>query len=177
MSQSSKLILFILLFLTSAVQAQSIRDSYKLGPGDHVQIRVFGEEDLTVDIRLNASGVVSYPFLGELQISGKTSTQVERIIVEGLKPDYLINPVVNVSILEYRRFYIYGEVEEPGEYNFEPGMTLRKAIVLAGGFTERAARKNIELVHEDNPEITEKRSNLDTPIAPGDVIDVQQTFF
>ena len=181
MSQYIKRILLITLLFSGCVQmqahAQAEQDGYLLGPGDHVQIRVFGEEDLTVDIRLNATGVVSYPFLGELQISGKTSTQVEQIIVDGLKPDFLINPVVNVSILEYRRFYIYGEVKTPGEYNFEPGMTLRKAIVLAGGFTERASRKNIEIVHEANPQLTEKRSNLDIPIAPGDVIDVQQTFF
>lgn len=174
---SKHLKLISLVFLLNASFAQAEQDSYQLGRGDHVQIRVFGEEDLTVDIRLNATGVVSYPFLGELQIAGKTSAQLEQIIVDGLKGDYLINPVVNVSILEYRDFYIYGEVVNPGEYNFEPGMTLRKAVVLAGGFTERAARKNIEIVHEANPQVTEKRSNLDIPIAPGDVIDVQQTFF
>ncbi len=167
----------VALLICSSLLSAASDDAYRLGQGDHVQIRVFGEDDLTVEIHINATGVVSYPFLGELLISGKTSGELEQTIVEGLKPDYLVNPVVHVSILQYREFYIYGEVNAPGEYSFEPGMTLRKAIVLAGGFSERAAKKNIVIVHEDNPGMTEKRSNLDTPIQPGDVIDVKQTFF
>jgi len=158
----------VALLICSSLLSAASDDAYRLGQGDHVQIRVFGEDDLTVEIHINATGVVSYPFLGELLISGKTSGELEQTIVEGLKPDYLVNPVVHVSILQYREFYIYGEVNAPGEYSFEPGMTLRK---------ERAAKKNIVIVHEDNPGMTEKRSNLDTPIQPGDVIDVKQTFF
>lgn len=172
-------VVFLIALISAPVLAEdaAFEESYRLGPGDHVLIRVYGEEDLTVDIRLNAKGVVSYPFLGEIQIGGKTSAEVEQLIVEGLKPDYLVSPVVNVAILEYREFYIYGEVKSPGEYQFEPGMTLRKAVALAGGFTERASRRNIVVVHENDPESKENKVALDERVLPGDVINVGQSFF
>ena len=74
------------------------------------------------------------PFLGEIEVRGKTVGELERIITEGLRGDYLISPRVNVTIKEYRKFFVRGEVNKPGGFSFEPGLTLEKAIALAGGF-------------------------------------------
>mgnify|MGYP000044177477 CR=1 FL=1 len=94
----------------------------------------------------------------------------------GLKGDYLINPKITVTILEYRSFFINGEVKKPGGYPFLPGLTVRKAIALAGGFTERAAKRNIRVIHDDTSS-TEEKLDLAAEVLPGDIITVDDSFF
>ncbi|MBT8084103.1 MAG: polysaccharide export protein [Woeseia sp.] len=140
-------------------------------------IMVFGEDDLSMDFRLNDSGTLNYPFLGELKIAGLTLAGLEQLITQGLKGPYLINPEVTVSIREYRPFFINGEVRQPGAFPYQPGLTLEKAVALAGGFTERAARGKIEVVRANDPTAKAQRVNLSGPVFAGDVITVQQSFF
>ena len=118
----------------------SANDTHKLGPGDQIVINVFGEDDLSMDFRLNDTGTLNYPFLGELEVAGLSVVELEQLITNGLKGPYLVNPDVTVSIAEYRPFYMYGEIEEPGGRPYQPGLPLEKAIALGGGFTERAAK-------------------------------------
>ncbi len=151
---------------------------YKLGAGDVIGIRVFGEPDLSFDkVRLTDAATFSFPFLGEVRAAGKTAAQLEKTLTRGLAGDYLIDPRVSVSILEYRDFFVNGEVKEPGGYPFKPGLTLRKAISLAGGFTERASRSKFEIVRDVDGERMEVPATLDTRIQPGDIITVDQSFF
>lgn len=151
---------------------------YTLGSGDTLRIFVFGEPDLSFDeIRLTDSGSFSYPFLGDISAKGKTSSQVEETIIAGLKGDYLIDPKVNVSIVEYRPFYMNGEVKKPGGYPFKPGLTLRKAIALAGGFTERASRKKFKLIRDNQRGKPLSVDDLETRIYPGDIITIEESFF
>lgn len=151
---------------------------YLLGAGDLITIRVFGEEDLSIEeIRLTDTGAFSYPFLGEIRVKGLASSQVEALITRGLKGDYLIDPKVTVSILEYRPFYVNGEVKKPGGYPFEPGLTIRKAIALAGGFTERASRSKFYLIRDTDPDRTPIRVTLESGVFPGDIITVNESFF
>ena len=102
---------------------------------------------------------------------------LEQLLVSKLKGDYLINPRVSVSVLEYRSFYISGEVKTPGGYPFQPGLTLRRAVALAGGFTERASENKITIVRDANPEQGKEKANLDAVIKPGDTITVAEGFF
>jgi len=151
--------------------------TYRLGPGDLIQIRVFNEEDLDMDVRLGSSGVISYPFLGDLKIDGLTVGDVEKVITKGLKGPYLVNPIVNITVAEYRHFFIYGEVRSPGKYAYEPGLTLRKAVALAGGFTDRAAISKVIVIREGDPKGEEQKISLEGAVGPGDVIKVDQSFF
>lgn len=151
-------------------------DNYRLGPGDLVKIQVYGEDDLTVESLVGDSGAISYPFLGDLQLAGKTVLELERFITAQLKGKYLVSPDVTVSILQYRQFYVNGHVKKPGGFPFQPGMTVRKAISLAGGFEERAARDKIFLVSGGDPN-AQRRVGLDTRVGPGDVITVERAFF
>ena len=73
--------LLVLLLITSA-QAQPL--IYKLGPGDQINIQVYDEADLSFQVRLNDSGVITYPFIGEIQTSSLSTTQLENIIKEKL---------------------------------------------------------------------------------------------
>ena len=151
---------------------------YRLGPGDVLRIQVFGEADLSFDgIRLNDAGRFSYPFLGEISAQGRTASQIEQSLIEGLKGDYLIDPRVSVSILEYRDFYVNGEVGSPGGYPFKPGLTVRKAVALAGGLTERASEGRISVIREDDPSRKPVKVELDDPVRPGDIITIDQGFF
>ncbi len=162
--------------LAPAAQAASEND-YRLGSGDKILINVYGEDDLTIETQLSDSGMVNYPFLGELKVTGLTVAQLEAKIVKGLKGDYLVNPNVHVSILEYRPFFINGEVEKPGGYPFQPGLTISKAAALAQGFTERASQSKIFVVRGDDASQTPVKVDLNTLLRPGDVVTVEQSFF
>src|SRR3990167_7003407 len=151
---------------------------YKLAAGDVLRIIVFGEPELSIKkIRLSDAGTFSYPFLGEISAKGLTPGQVEKIIVDGLKQGYLNDPKVSLSQIEYRSFYINGEVKKPGSYPFIPGLTLEKAIALCGGLTERASIKRVTILRGDGgPTLTDEVTR-NTTIAPGDTISIAQGFF
>jgi len=164
------------LLLLSATTWAADDDQYRLGSGDVISINVFGEGDLSLDeVRLNDAGKFSYPFFGEIDAMGKTAAQLEQMLVSGLKGDYLIDPRISVRILEYRDFFVNGEVKSPGGYPFKPGLTLRKAIALAGGFTERASKSRFSVIRDGNR--TPQERALDTQIMPGDIITIEQSFF
>ena len=84
---------------------------YQLGSGDRVKISVFGQDDLSMEVRLPDVGTINYPFLGEIKLVGLTADEVEKKIYDGLLGDYLVNPSVSVAIVEYRPFFIDGEVK------------------------------------------------------------------
>lgn len=152
--------------------------SYRLGAGDVVTIRVFGEEDLSKEkIRLTDAGTVPYPVLGEIRVLGMTVGDLERMIANGLRGRYLVNPRVSVQIDEYRPFYINGMVDKPGGYPFQPGLTIRKAASLAGGFKERASLNKIFIIREHDPDQRPQKVDLNTPVYPGDIITVEESFF
>jgi polysaccharide export outer membrane protein len=166
------------LLMTSTGAIAAGDSKYRLASGDVIRITVFGEEDLSFDqIRLNDAGTFSYPFLGEVRANGHTALEIEQLLVDGLKGDYLIDPKVSVTILEYRDFFVNGEVKEPGGYPFKPGLTLRKAVALAGGLTERASENKISIIREHNGDKQTIRANMDTPVLPGDIITIDQSFF
>jgi protein involved in polysaccharide export with SLBB domain len=152
--------------------------NYRLGSGDVITVEVLGEDDLKRErIRLSDAATISYPILGEIRLSGKTVGELERIIREGLRGRYLVNPQVLVTINEYRHFYINGQIKRPGGYPYVPGLTVLKAVAIAGGFNERAARDKIFVVREDDA--TQKRVQIDTngAVYPGDIVTVEESFF
>ena len=170
--------LMLFLWLAAAAAfAQSTDSVYRLGPGDRIIIKVFGEEDLSMDFRLNDTGRLNYPFLGELVVQGLTVAELEQRITRGLRDSYLRDPAVTVSIAEYRPFFLYGEVQKPGGIPYQPRLTVERAIALGGGFTERASRSKIEVVRASDPKHKAVRVELSDPVFPGDVITVKQSFF
>jgi protein involved in polysaccharide export with SLBB domain len=163
--------------VVAAAQEPTGSDTFKLGPGDHILINVFGEEDLSMDFQLNDTGTLNYPFLGELRIAGLSVVELEQLIASGLKGPYLVNPDVAVSIKEYRPFYLHGEVESPGGIPYQPGLTLERAIALGGGFTERASKRKITVIRAGDTEGKARPIGLNDPVRAGDVITVHQSFF
>lgn len=167
-----KLIILAFAFLTAQLYAE-IQD-YHLAAGDVVSIHVYGQADLSVKAKIDNKGVINYPFIGEVLLINKTTSEVRESISEALKDGYLIAPEVHVSVIEYRPFYIHGQVKRPGSFAYQPGLVLAKAIALAGGLTERAS--NTWLLERNSGEI-KIEANSQTEILPGDVITIKQSFF
>ena len=170
------LVLLLWLAATAAL-AQPTDGDYRLGPGDRIIIKVFGEEDLSMDVRLNDSGRLNYPFLGELVVQGRTAAELERLITRGLKGSYLRDPTVTVLIAEYRPFFVNGEVQRPGGFPYQPRLTVEQAIALGGGFTQRGSHSRIEVIRASDPQHKAVRVELTDPVFPGDIITVKQSLF
>ena len=156
----------------------NLLSTYRLGSGDVVSIRVLGEEDLKREkIRLSDAGTISFPIIGEIRVLGKRVVELEELIAAGLRGNYLLNPVVSVTIEEYRPFFVNGQVEKSGAYPYQPALTIRKAISIAGGFKERASKEKIFVIHEDDKKQTPVKVDQSALVRPGDIITVEESFF
>jgi len=152
--------------------------TYRLGSGDVLSVRVFGEPDLSSSgMRLTDAGTVFLPTIGELRVGGMTLGEIERLVIERLRGRVLVNPVVSVSVDQYRPFFMNGMVRRPGAYAYQPGLTVRKAAALAGGLAERASLRKIFVIRGDDSANKSVRITLDTPIFPGDVVTIEESFF
>ena len=160
-------------------EADSIRSTgYLIAAGDTVSIKVFGEVELSPRAKVDESGNIDYPLLGVLSVSGLTTQQLANKILQGLKGPYLVDPKVSVSVSDYRPFYIHGQVRSPGSYSFEPGMTVRKAVALAGGLADHASTRKIFRLPEGGQDgIQRVKVGLEDAVLPGDTITVEESFF
>lgn len=159
-------------------ESRDVESDYRVDTGDRVSVMVYQEPDLSVTgVRVNANGTISYPLLGDLRVSGLTSQEVHDLIRARLLDGYLKQPSLTVSVDSYRMYFIKGEVQRPGGYSFVDGLTVAKAVALAGGYTVRASEGKITLVRESNPENPIESAGPNTAIRPGDIITVGESFF
>lgn len=157
-----------------AAWAQS---EYRLGSGDIVRVTVFGHEDLSGEFEVGASGGIPIPLVGEVAAAGLTVQELQGAITQALQPDYLKNPRVGVDVLNYRPFYIIGEVKTPGSYPYVSGMRVVNAVALAGGFTYRADEDDILITRASDPSGAKTPADPNSVVLPGDVIEVPERFF
>lgn len=152
--------------------------AYRVDTGDRISVTVYQEPDLSVQgARVKANGTITLPLLGDLKVAGLTSQDLHNLITARLLDGYLKKPSVAVSIDSYRLYYIKGEVSRPGGYSFVDGLTVAKAVALAGGYTVRASERSISLVRESDPETPIESVGPNTAILPGDIITVGESFF
>ena len=162
---------------SSDISSQDDPDTYRLGEGDAIAIQVFDEPDLTLQTAVGASGSINYSYLGDVKVAGKSPVELEKHIAGLLQNGYLVNPSVNVTVTQYRQFYINGEVRSPGGYSYRPGLTLDRAIALAGGLTDRASTRKMFVTKADGSNNDEKRIPMNFKIQPGDTISIREGFF
>ncbi|MDP1665726.1 MAG: polysaccharide biosynthesis/export family protein [Methylobacter sp.] len=155
----------------------SLNREYRLGSGDLLKITVFNQEDLSGEYTINGAGQISLPLIGDVNAKDLTVKQVEQGIADKLKPDYLLNPRVSAQVLNYRPFYILGEVKEPKSYPYVDGMTYLNAVAIAGGYTYRAKEDYVVVIHMNDPEKRELTLNMDEKVLPGDVIHIKERYF
>lgn len=152
--------------------------SYRVDTGDRISIVVFQEPDLSVSgVRVKSDGTIAYPLLGDLHVAGLTSQELQELVLVKLRDGYLKKPSITVSIDSYRLYYIKGEVMRPGGYTFVDGLTVAKAVALAGGYTERASESKINLARESDPDNPLESVGVNTAIQPGDIVTVGESFF
>ena len=118
----------------------ALEAEYRIGPNDIIRVQVFGEDDLTVERKVGGDGQINFPLLGNIVVHGRTIQALQDELTTKLADGFVRQPKVIAYIVRYRNFYVSGEVKTPGGYAYEEGLTVQKAISLAGGFTEKADR-------------------------------------
>lgn len=181
---------YLLISVTLFLSLMSHASNYTVSAGDTIKISVYGEDDLTFDnLVIDGREMIEYPYLGSVKTKNKTLKQIQSDIKSGLEGDYLIDPKVNVSIVKYRSFFVNGVVNKPGAYEYQPELTVEKAIALAGGFLAKYRKtKGIYLTKSDDikglsdSEIKKMLKNRNevsttTAVSPGDSIYVVSSFW
>lgn len=155
---------------------------YILGSGDTVRIDVPLQTEISGKYTLNDEGDIDLPLIGRVNLNGMTVTQADQLISEMYANGYLVNPDINIQMDGYRPFFIMGEVENPGQYDYEDGLTVLNAVAIAGGFTYRANQEEFELVRRAGAEHSQEgapklAAELATTVRPGDTIYVKERLF
>lgn len=175
------ILLFLLLFFFAAnpLTAEETVPSggYQLGPGDKLVISVFNQEDLTGEYAINGAGRFFMPFIGNVDAKGLTITELTDLIVNKLKPDYLVNPRVSIEVLNFRPFYIIGEVNAPNSYPYVEGMTYLNAVAIAGGYTYRAKKGYAMVRRNEDQDGKEQKVDMTSSVMAGDIIRIVERMF
>jgi len=152
---------------------------YTLGSGDKLRIIVFGEQTLTGEYQVTGGGDVSFPLIGNIKAAGLTVEELQEALRTKLAGGYIDDPRVSAEIIDYRPFYILGEVQRPGQYPYSVGMTVDQAVAAAGGFTFRANTRTlfIKPALANSERVLDRRRSPAFPIRPGDTIRVAERFF
>jgi protein involved in polysaccharide export with SLBB domain len=151
---------------------------YRLGAGDKLRITTFNEPNLTGEFVVSSSGAIALPLAGEIPAKGSTPSELEKTIQERLASGgFVLKPRVSAEIIEYRPYYILGEVTKPGQYNYLVGLTVSKAVATAGGFTYRANTKRVFITRDGGNQEEEVVLTAASPVGPGDTIRVGERYF
>lgn len=168
--------------------AEAAEGDRKIAPLDILNIDVVGEKDLSKELRVSSSGTVTFPFLGSIEVKGKTPAEVEDMLREKLGKDYLVDPQVIVTVKEYRTrtVSVIGQVNKPGVIVLpaEQKMDVLEAIAQAGDLAKSANKNRIEVSRKGETRkftLDELKKESDPKkkfwLEPGDVIYVHESFF
>ncbi len=153
-------------------------EDYRLGAGDAVRLITFGEETLTGEFRVNDSGAIAVPLIGSVHAAGLTTHQLEVAVTAALKKAQMLrDPSVVAEITAYRPIFVLGEVNKPGQYPYQPGMTVVTAAAVAGGFTYRAVEDYASVVRTEGGAAIEGKASRQAFVQPGDVITIFERRF
>ena len=152
--------------------------AYRLGSGDAVRLITVGDDTLTGEFRISDSGIIALPLLGNVHASGLTPDGLAARITQALiKGNLYTAPSVSVEVSTYRPIFVLGEVNKPGQYPYQPGMTMVTAAAVAGGFTYRAIVDYASVVRTRDDVAIEGKASRQTFIQPGDVITIFERRF
>ena len=157
---------------------EATSETYRLGSGDQVRVITFGEQQLTGEFRVSDSGNIAVPLLGVVAAAGLTPGELGNRIAGSLQEKKLFShPSVSVEVIHYRPIFVLGEVAKPGEFPYQPGMTMLTAVAVAGGFTYRAVQQYASDVRLIERHAVEGRIDRKTVLQPGDVVTIYERIF
>ncbi len=185
MSHIRKLLILPLLASLSATpayaQEQALRNAhgYTFSEGEKIHISVLDEATLSQNYLIDDTGMIMLPMIGKVHVAGKTGQDIETFLKLSLQDGYIHHPIISVFAIKPKSFYILGEVENPGHYEFpEDNVNILHAVAIAGGFTRYANKNKFEVMHTQNGEKLRTKDNpLDYSLLPGDTIIVKERFF
>jgi protein involved in polysaccharide export with SLBB domain len=151
--------------------------TYTLGAGDKLRVIVFNEENLSGEFVIDGTGYVRLPLIGQIQAAGLTVFDFEKEVTAKLNAGYLVDAKISVEVINYRPFYIIGEVNKPGEYPFVSDMNILNAVALAGGYTFRADDTYVFVRAKNATKEERVSADQNTKVNPGDIIRVAERFF
>jgi polysaccharide export outer membrane protein len=151
---------------------------YLLGPGDEVRMITFGDTTLTGNFTVDESGHVALPLLGRVKAAGLTTDALQSEVIAELRDRKLFNaPSVVIEVFTRRPVFVLGEVQKPGQYPYEPGMTVLSAVAIAGGYTYRAVKRRVEIERESGSGKATGQADPGAALQPGDVVTVLERHF
>ncbi len=161
---------------TELVRSQTI-SAYTLGSADRLRVIVFGHQDLSGEFEIDGTGKVAMPLIGQVEALGMTTSEFERSVADKLADGYILNPRVSAEVINYRPYYILGEVGQPGEYPYINGLSVQNAVAAAGGFSYRANRRVVYIKSVDSDREIAYELNPTTLVRPGDTIRIGERIF
>lgn len=169
---------------TPGVGAPSSGLGYRLQCGDSivVSLRAISTPDNIEDV-VDADGFINMPYLGNIHVAGRTTSEIEKLLHARYVPDYYRQATLTVLVPTQRSYYIKGEVRAPGRFPFIAGVTLLRAVSGAGGPNDYANPKKITVIRGNermgpfNMFDIQDDPSSDVIIEPGDVIDVPRGIF
>jgi polysaccharide export outer membrane protein len=148
--------------------------SYHLGPGDRLEIKVLGADELTGQYSVQDDGTIRMLMVGEIPAAGFTPEQVHTKIEDNLKAGrFITQPHASVALLTYRPFYIVGEIASPGGYSYVSGMKVLSAVAAADGYTYRANQNYVILTRNGE----DSRADIMSSVQPEDIIRAPERYF
>lgn len=150
---------------------------YKLGPGDKLRIQIFNDKDLSREYEVSDNGKISMALIGSVQAAGLTVPALEESLRARLRDGYIKDPKLSVEVLNYRPFYIIGEVNKPGEYPFKAGLNVLSAIAIAGGHTYRGNMEEVYIRRSGESQEQAFPATPSTPVYAGDVVRIPERYF
>ncbi|MHA7970640.1 polysaccharide biosynthesis/export family protein [Rhizobium sp. CAU 1783] len=150
---------------------------YRLDSGDRLRVTVFEQASLTNTYTVDQAGYIAFPLVGQVAARGATVSQLEGALAQKLRQGFLRDPDVTIEIDRYRSIFVMGEVGQPGQYTYVPGMTVLNAIAISGGFSTRANQRDVDVTRKINGNILTGRVPITDPILAGDTIYVRERLF
>lgn len=167
-------------------------DAYVIGPGDGLQVFVWGHPDLTSEVTVRPDGNISTPLVEDMPAAGNTPTELARLVEERLS-EYVRLPTVTIIVQSFvgeyeRQVRVVGQAAEPQSLNYRDGMTLLDVMISVGGLSEFAAGNRAKLVRRiggDEQVIQVRLDDLlnkgdlsqNVRVRPGDVLIIPESFF
>jgi polysaccharide export outer membrane protein len=152
-------------------------DVYILDTGDRVRVSVFGQEGVSNSYYVDAAGNVNVALIGPVPARGVPAPALAQVIASRLRDGFVRDPRVSVEVETYRPFYILGEVNAPGQYPYQPGMSIETAVAIAGGYSPRADKRGAMLTRSINGYPAKTKVPLQAQVRPGDTINVAERWF
>ena len=173
-------------------ESSSRNDNYIIGPGDSLEVFVWGHADLSTTVQVRPDGEISTPLVEDMQAAGRTPTELARVVEETLA-EYVRSPTVTIIVQQFvgeydRQIRVVGQAAQPQALSYSDGMSLLDVMIEVGGLSEFASGNKAKIVRRQNGEeqtikvrisdlLNKGDMNQNVKMMPGDVLIIPESMF